>query len=394
MIITALLKKKKVQEIQLTSPSRSYGFPYGELEVTGLQGMAEMRLYDTLREAVPIIDAAIGKILRLMGGFSVICKDEAAQEPLEEFLRNVQVDTCGIGIHTFILQYFDQLLTYGTSVGEIVVDNHGIPAGLYHVPLEDVALLPGEGPMDMRICSRSQGGTIAEIPYPQRILVSAIQPKAGKIMGESILKGLPFVSGILLKIYHTIGLNWERVGNVRFAVTYKPSSDGMDKAFAKERAEQIAREWSRAMEENAGGRVSDFVSVGDINIKVIGADNQILDSNVPVRQILEQIVAKLSIPPFLLGLSWSSTERMSAQQADILTSELESYRCMLNPVISRICRMWLLCNGYSPEHQVEWDNINLQDELELANARLLNAQAREIEIKIQETRENEGGMLL
>ena len=168
----------------------------------------------------------------------------------------------------------------------------------------------------------------------------------------------------------------------------------MDKAFAKERAEQIAREWSRAMEENAGGRVSDFVSVGDINIKVIGADNQILDSNVPVRQILEQIVAKLSIPPFLLGLSWSSTERMSAQQADILTSELESYRCMLNPVISRICRMWLLCNGYSPEHQVEWDNINLQDELELANARLLNAQAREIEIKIQETRENEGGMLL
>ena len=33
------------------------------------------------------------------------------------------------------------------------------------------------------------------------------------------------------------------------------------------------------------------------------------------RQMLEQLVAKTGLPPFLLGLSWSSTERMSAQQA-------------------------------------------------------------------------------
>lgn len=46
------------------------------------------------------------------------------------------------------------------------------------------------------------------------------------------------------------------------------------------------------------------------------------DSQVPVRQILEQLVARTGIPPFLLGLSWSSTERMSAQQADLMTSEI------------------------------------------------------------------------
>ena len=125
--------------------------------------------------------------------------------------------------------------------------------------------------------------------------------------------------------------------------------------------------------------VSDFLSVGDVNIKVIGADNQILNSEVPVRQLLEQIVAKLGIPPFLLGLSWSSTERMSMQQADILTSELEVYRRLLTPVVNRICSLWLRLHGYSSEHTVEWENINLQDELDLANARLLNAQAEQIE---------------
>lgn len=61
--------------------------------------------------------------------------------------------------------------------------------------------------------------------------------------------------------------------------------------------------------------------MGDVDIKVIGADNQILDSEVPVRQILEQLIARTGIPPFLLGLNWSTTERMSAQQADLMTSE-------------------------------------------------------------------------
>lgn len=63
-----------------------------------------------------------------------------------------------------------------------------------------------------------------------------------------------------------------------------------------------------------------------------------MDSDIPVRQLLEQIVAKLGLPPFLLGLSWSSTERMSSQQADILTSELEAYRRLLNPMLEQFAR--------------------------------------------------------
>ena len=38
------------------------------------------------------------------------------------------------------------------------------------------------------------------------------------------------------------------------------------------------------MQSSRGAGVSDFVSVGDVNIRVIGADNQVLDSEVPVRR--------------------------------------------------------------------------------------------------------------
>ena len=61
---------------------------------------------------------------------------------------------------------------------------------------------------------------------------------------------------------------------------------------AQERSRQLAGEWSRAMESTRSGSVRDFVAVGDVEIKVIGADNQILDSSVPIRQILEQLVSK------------------------------------------------------------------------------------------------------
>ena len=133
------------------------------------------------------------------------------------------------------------------------------------------------------------------------------------------------------------------------------------------------------MQCTKNGSVRDFVAVGDVDIKVIGADNQILDSEVPVRQILEQLVSKTGIPPFLLGLSWSSTERMSAQQADVMTSELGAIRRGLTPVVERICSLWLRLHGYDGGLEVCWQDINLQDEVEDAKAALYRAQAAVLE---------------
>ena len=133
------------------------------------------------------------------------------------------------------------------------------------------------------------------------------------------------------------------------------------------------------MQAGRDGTVRDFVCAGDVEIRAIGADSQVLDSEVPVRQILEQLVAKTGIPPFLLGLSWSSTERMSAQQADILTSEIAAIRRSLEPVVERICEWWLRLKGYDDQVEVDWLDVNLQDEESEARAALYRAQARAIE---------------
>ena len=340
----------------------------------------QTRLYRELREAVPIIDAAILKTVRLTGGFTVECAKPEHTALLNSFLQSVPVSSGRRGIYEFISTYFEQLLTYGTAVGEIVTDAKGNIAALYNASIDDIELRRADNSIDCLVCTRGAGETMP-VKYPELVLMSVLNPESGTLCGNSILKGLPFVSGILMKIYSTIGENWERAGNIRYAVTYKPQNDAVDRAYAKDRAQQVAREWGEAMK--AGGPVRDFVAVGDVSIKAIGADSQILDSEVPVRQMLEQIVAKTGIPPFMLGLSWSSTERMSSQQADLLTSELEAYRRILTPVILKICKMFLLLNSIADTPQIIWDDITLQDECELSKARLYDAQREKIQQELK-----------
>ena len=368
-------EKNQPQSTTLVDAQRTRSNPFGILDRYTPLCTPDAKLYSALREAVPIIDAAIFKITRLIGGFKVVCDDENAQNRLEHFLKTVPVSGTQTGIDSFVSTYFEQLLTFGTAVGEIVLNNRKI-VSLYNAPLDNIELCQGETALTPVVCTNTNG-TPTAVKYPELILLSVLNPDAGSLKGNSLLKGLAFVSSVLMKIYNTIGLNFERVGNLRFAVTYKPQSDALDKAHARENAQQIAEQWRKAMQ--SGDKVKDFICVGDVDIKVIGADNQVLDTEVPVRQILEQIIAKTGLPPFMLGLSWSSTERMSKQQADMLTSELEAYRRILSPVINRISETWLKLNGFNCSCNVEWDEIMLQDELELAQARLYRAQAQELE---------------
>lgn len=337
-------------------------------------GAGERELYRALRAAVPIIDAAIYKLRRLIGEFQVECPEEKVQKELEEFLSGVQVNAAGAGIHEFLGVYLEELITYGNAVGEMVLSG-GQVAALYNAGLQNLDL-EEDGALGVKVSVLDRGGR-RECPYPELLLVSALNPAAGSPWGVSLLRGLPMVSEILLQIYRTLGVNWDRMGNVRFAITCRP--DGA-MSGAGERARQMAKEWRAAMDSR---EPRDFITVGDVSIKAIGADNQVMESEVPVRQMLEQIVAKLGLPPFLLGLSWSSTERMSSQQADVLTSELEAYRRILTPVAKKICKTWLALAGYPTECRIVWEEITMQDEVDHANARYLTARARRLEQEIK-----------
>ena len=347
--------------------------PFGALKGYVPLGTGEERIYREMREAIPVLDAAVGKLVRLSGGFQVRCRDERAQERLAQFLKTVPCGRGQYGMGNFLSGYLDSLLTYGRAVGEMVVANGKLRA----VCWGDVTALEiheGENPLDTVLWGPDKNGNMRPLPWQQLLLFTTMNPEPANPSGVSIFRGMPFLAEILMKIYQTIGTNWERAGNVRYSVICKGGEE-LDAGMIQERGRQIAAEWARAMEDGKNGVVRDFVAVGDVEIKVIGGEAPILDSQVPVRQILEQLVAKTGLPPFLLGLNWTTTERMSTQQADLLTSELWALRRSVQPVLEKVCRTFLALEGLDTRTEILWNDISLQDITEEAKADLYRAQA-------------------
>lgn len=338
-------------------------------------GTPELRLYRAMREAIPVLDAAIVKLVRLTGGFEAHCEDPDAQRGLQAFLSQVPCGRGQIGINSFLDAYLDSLLTYGRAVGEMVVSGGRLRAVCWG-DVSRIQIREGDGPLDITLCAPDEHGSIVPLPRQELLLLTTLNPEPENPYGVSILRSMPFLADVLLKIYATIGSNWERAGNIRYSVVYKPGADALDQLGAADRAAQMAEQWSKAMQDTADGTVRDFVAVGDVAIRAIGADAPVLDSEIPVRQILEQLVARTGLPPFLLGLSWASTERMSSQQADMLTSELWALRRTLTPTLERICKLWLALEGYGGGAQIVWDDISLQDMLDEAQAEFYRARVK------------------
>jgi len=371
------LKRKRKEAAAVTAEAcqlrAGEGHPFGALKRFVPLGGSEEWVYREMREAIPVLDAAVGKLVRLSGGFQVKCRNAEAQRKLERFLDNVPCGRGQYGIENFFSGFMDSLLTYGRAVGEMVVAGGKLQA----VCWGDVTKLQfqeGNSPLDVVLYGPDKNGLMRPLPYPHLLLFTTLNPEPGSPYGVSIFRGMPFLADVLMKIFATVGSNWERAGNIRYSVVCKNDNQA-DASQIQERGKQVAKEWAKAMEDCKNGTVRDFVAVGDVDIKVIGEGAPILDSQVPVRQILEQLVAKTGLPPFLLGLNWSTTERMSTQQADILSSELWAMRRTVEPILKKICRTFLALEGLDDRVEILWDDISLQDITEEARAELYLAQA-------------------
>ena len=375
-------KKKEGGPVAVCQLRSGETHPFGALRGFTPLGTGEEQVYRQLREAVPVLDAAVGKLVRLTGGFGVQCANNQAQKKLEQFLKYVACGHGQVGIHSFFSAYLDSLLTYGRAAGEMVVAG-GKLRGVCCGDVTALEVCEGSSCLETELWGPDSRGNMRPLPYQHLLLFTALNPEPDHPYGVSLFRGMPFLADILMKIYHTVGVNWERAGNVRYSVICK-GGENLDPAVAQERGAGIAREWAKAMEDGKNGTVRDFVAVGDVEIKVIGDGTPMLDSQVPVRQILEQLIAKTGLPPFLLGLNWSTTERMSAQQADILTSELWALRRTMEPVVEKICSTYLALEGMDPRVEIRWDEISLQDMTEQARAAYYQAQADKVRNEIKE----------
>ena len=125
--------------------------PFGLLGQYVPMRSGEIRLYRAVREAVPVVDAAIYKLIRMVGGVTAACSDPAAERGLGEFLRTVPAGRGQYGVNAFLEGYLDALLTCGRAIGEIVpaAGNREIAAVLWG-RVEDSGGRPSPGIYNLR----------------------------------------------------------------------------------------------------------------------------------------------------------------------------------------------------------------------------------------------------
>ena len=154
---------------------------YGEV-----QSHAERALYASLRQSVPLIDAALGKIVRLIGSFRVVTEDSAAQAFADDLLENVRTNGGAAGLTAFVGGYLDDLLTYGEAIGEMLPDERlGGICALYNASLNDAAVAAGSSPLEPVVLADGK-----PVKNQSLMLVSLLNPESGSVLFHASHSGV------------------------------------------------------------------------------------------------------------------------------------------------------------------------------------------------------------
>lgn len=343
---------------------------------------AELELYRQLRRLIPLVDAAIRRLTRLVG-YVRIEASTGLQDDLDRFLRHVPVNGLQRGFDSFLANHVGQMLQYGFAAGRIVPDKtqHDV-RGLINLDSREVYVIDDDPPLGRAIGHKPPGALeITRVPS-SLALFSANAPEGPSPYGSSILRSLPFVSHIVLTIERALQQSWERMGAPSYTVTWMPPEGFVDPDGHRTQAimNEIETGFTQAMQaRHDSGLASDFFAAGDVKVDVIGAAGQQLEFRETYRALTEQIVSVTGLPPFMLGLSWSSTERMSSQQSEVLIAEIKDLRRELEPMVEQLIDLWLALTRRSGSYQVRWSEVTLQDLSLVADAQYRQAMALRVQ---------------
>lgn len=362
--------------------------------------------YEALREALGPIDGGINRlvtidgIIRVRGG-----NDKLTQMIDAELLKSLPVNDMESGVQAFYAGQGNELYEQGFSVGEMVMDAKGRELiglrvadskGVYFRRDPDSLRLqtwyrsPGpkrgtrrDGTDQLETILRNQSQRPADWLHaqdfgqinPDRIVYAVFNPESGLPYGVSIMRSIEFVGQGLLKVQNATGHVWDRYGDPPLQLTYKTSNRSLQQTDLDKRRAALAAELAKVMDAKRLGNSADFVqAVGkddDITIKAIGADGQVLEIEMPARHMMEQILAKIGLPAWMLGMQWSTAERMAEQQSEVVLQESRTRFEHRAAGLRRVVETWLRGRGLawkSGDWELYQELPRLQDELKAAQA--------------------------
>jgi len=368
---------------------------------------------EALRSSLGVLDGAMNRLVTVDGIIDVEGgNDKLVQLIQRELIAGIPVNDLQGGLQAFYAGQGNELYEQGFTVAEMVYDRRGreliglqvadSKGVLFHRDRDSGQLQTWYLPPMANATGRCDGTDAVEtvlrntaqqlnvsliqgngytLVAPERMIYSAFNPENGQPYGVSLLRGIEFVSQILLKMHNATGQAWERFGDPVFHVNYKTKNRSLKGDPLEKRRQMLASDLHAALTAKRLGNSADFTTaVGaddEITVTIIGGDGKVLSIEMPARHMLEQILAKTGLPAWMLGMQFSTAERMADNQAEVVLQESKTrFEARLHG-LNRVVETWMRGRGLTWKPG-DWNLTqklpNLRDELKRAQAGFLNAQ--------------------
>ncbi len=367
-------------------------------------------LLEAMREALPVLDGGIGRLVTMDGIIEVEGGNDKLVQEIETWMRNVPVNDLECGYQAFYAGQGAEHYEQGIGVGEFVYDAKGRDViGLrvadskgigfvrgedrmhvfYRAPAADRDWRPdGLGTVESLLRGNVRGDAITVLRGngyveldPSQCVFALHRPEADNPYGTSVLRSMPFVAQLLLKMENASGRSWERFGDPPFHVHYSTKNRKISADDALKRSQLIASDLAKALSAKARGNSMDLATAAaaddDVKVDVIGASGVALEIEMPARHMLEQIVAGFGLPPWMLGITWSQAAGIGEQQSVVVLQESQTRFALRQPGLERPIAAMLRARRRTWKPG-DWTLVqrlpNLMDEQKRAQADFLRAQ--------------------
>lgn len=376
--------------------------------------------YEALREGIPVIDAAIRKLISLNGTIEIIGDNPQLVRELEDFCLHVPVNDQQHGIQAFLENACNETFEQGFSISEYIMSKD----------MKDIERLRVADSKDISFRRNATGGMdtwfrhrgmpsnhqiissptslverILTAQFNQSLLINgmweeklrpgnklyfSIGNENGNPYGVSLMRSMEFCAKLLATIQNSLLNVWERFGDPSFHVSYGLTKRSLGGDTLETRRQQIATDFNTAIRAKRSGKSADFISAlnadDKMDIKVIGSGDQELNLELPARHVMEQLISKTGLPSWMLAHYWSTTERMATLEVETVLQDAKIRQLAMLPGFIRLLGTQLKARGRkwqrvttSIDKPGDWGIIfktpNLRDMVAQAQARFLNAQA-------------------
>lgn len=350
---------------------------------------------DKIVKAIPYVDVGLRKYCRLCGGFRVRSEDQRAQDQINRWLGHpdengapkadevVSVDWVQRGAESFLMRHLRSMFQYGKGLGEIALDGSGRDVWqLLNVPSRSVCLRFEGG--NLEYGQKNSLGFVRWFDRQDLFLYNVNDPEGDDPHGTSMLRSAPWLANIALSIENAVRQLWQRLGAPPQVIDLKlpESTIGMSDDRVAAIESLIRSAWKKAaLDRFQGDGIRDFTSAhhGDLSVKTVGSDVHELNLQESLRAIMEQVAATTELPPFMLGIQWATTERLSDNQADAIAESVEATRYEVQPDLLHMCEVYAELKGLQADSlSPDWSDVSLKNRKDQAQADYMEAQAESV----------------